>query len=52
MQQRLEAEHQAEEQKKLAQRHAELDAREQALAEKENRPQEIATPAAGVGLVA
>jgi hypothetical protein len=37
VQQRLAAEHQAEEQQKLAQHQAELDAREKALAERENR---------------
>jgi hypothetical protein len=42
VQQHLDAEHQAEEQQKLAQRHAELDARERALAAKENQP--VATP--------
>ncbi len=45
VQQRLEAEHQTEEQTKLAQRQAELDAREKALAEKENRLAATATPA-------
>jgi hypothetical protein len=37
VQQRLDAEHQAEEQQKLVQRQAELDAREQAFAAKENQ---------------
>jgi hypothetical protein len=46
VQQRLDAEHQADEQQKLAQRQAELDAREQALAAKENRPVATAAPAA------
>ena len=46
VQQRLDGEHQADEQQKLVQRQAELDARERALAEKENRPAATATPAA------
>src|ERR1043166_7985650 len=41
VQQRLAAEHQADQEKQLSQRQADLDAREKALAEKEN-----ATPAA------
>ena len=46
VQRRLDAEHQAEEQQKLTQRQAELDAREQALADKENRPTATAAPVA------
>jgi len=43
VQDRLAAEHQAEQQQQLSQRQADLDAREKALAEKENAP--AATPA-------
>src|ERR1043166_612522 len=38
VQQRLDAEHQAQEKEQLAQREGELNAREKALAEKENAP--------------
>jgi hypothetical protein len=44
VEQRLAAERQTEEQQKLAQRQAELDAREKALAEKENVTAETPTP--------
>src|SRR6202022_3327973 len=43
VQERLAAEHQAEQQQQLQQRQADLDAREKALAEKQNRT--VATPA-------
>ncbi len=43
--QRLEAEHQTEEKAKLAQQQADLEAREAALAAKENQPAATATPA-------
>ena len=45
---RLEAEHQTEEAQKLAQRQADLDAREQALAEKEKQRAVASTPVAAV----
>src|SRR6266566_7167069 len=45
VQERLAAEHQAEQQQQLSQRQADLDAREKALAEKENAA--AATPARG-----
>src|SRR5712692_9555211 len=44
VQERLAAEHQAEQDKALAQRQAELDAREKALAEKENTAAATPTP--------
>ena len=44
VQQRLAAEHQADEQQKLAQREADLKAREDALAQKEQEPAQTATP--------
>ncbi len=46
VQQRLAAERQADEAQKLADRQAELEAREKALAEKENRPAPTAAPIA------
>ena len=46
VQERLDAEHQADAQKNLDQRQADLDAREQALADKENQP--TATPTRAV----
>ena len=46
VQQRLAAARQADDEQKLTERQAELDAREQALAEKENRPVASATPPA------
>ncbi len=45
VQERLAAEHQADAQQKLAQQQADLDAREAALAAKENQPAASATPA-------
>ena len=45
---RLEAEHQTQEAQKLAQRQADLDAREQALAEKEKQRAMASTPVAAV----
>jgi hypothetical protein len=44
VQQRLDAEHQAQEKEKLAQRESELDAREKALAEKQNAVGESSQP--------
>ncbi len=44
VQQRLDAEHQADAQKNLDQRQAELDARERALADKENQPASTPVP--------
>ena len=46
VQQRLDAEHRASEQQKLTQRQADLDAREHALAEKENRTVPTTAPVA------
>lgn len=46
VQERLKAEHQAEEQTKLAQRQAELDAREKAAADREDQLAATATPSA------
>src|SRR6476659_4682753 len=48
VQERLAAEHQAAEQQKMAQREAELNAREQALSEREDRATTTASPTATV----
>src|SRR3954451_12702425 len=50
VQERLYAEHQAEEQTKLAHRQAELDAREKAVADREDRPTATAAPSAAAAV--